>query len=183
MLCTPDGPRQVVNAVIALVILVTPALLSSQALAGHGDNDTSLSDRSGNVQEVEWVGLTNAGVVACEWGAARLEETEISLISGYDEITCADSDYNASWFALTSCQSVQNGRCLYYLIRFDLDYGQIDNNTERDYYRSAGCQEFGHTSSIGHRASDTGNPSCMLEPSTNLYFDSHDVAEIDADYP
>lgn len=172
-------------AVGASLILGTIVTMST-ASAGHGDNGSAISyDRDNNNQSVERINVTQAGSLACGWGLARLDNTEVDAHwPGNNDIRCRDGDYNKPWLGITSCTNVSwhNFRCDIYGIRFDLDYGRtVDSAWERRWYRYIGCHEFGHTSSVGHRASDTDHNSCMRNGHGHIWFDRHDHTAINRD--
>lgn len=133
--------------------------------------------------------LMTAGKVACDWGAEHIDNgTEvISVLAdpgvSYIDVRCFDGDYNESWFGWTACVEIQDSdTCDRYAVSFDLDYGQIDNATERGYYQYIGCHEFGHTSSIGHRGPGPAS-TCMEDGSGDRFFNDHDDVAINTDYP
>ena len=98
-----------VFAAAAMLLAFQVVLTASPAAAGHGDTSNN-PDRDNNAQAVEWWYLTNAGVEACSYGAARLDESEITISSGAGDIRCIDSDYNEYWFGLTTCEAMTGGR-------------------------------------------------------------------------
>jgi hypothetical protein len=143
-------------------------------------------DRDNNEQGRDGIGLTNAGQLACDWGAARLDNSEVNVhANDPSDIRCEDGYYGSvSWFGLTSCITRDNtlSRCDVFKIQFNLStWGPIDNDYEREEYQYIGCHEFGHTSSLGHRPKSTP-ATCMADGSHQRFFDDHDLYGIDLDY-
>lgn len=167
---------------VALVAL-SPIL----AFADHGENGTSIRDRDNNEQEVDKVSLTPTGDLACNWGKAQLERSEVTTSSGSTDVHCHDVREEGSWAGSAKCTNLswKIYRCDQYKVTFNLYY--FDDNPDTNYeigiWRSAGCHEFGHTSSIGHRAEGNNN-SCMQQYVSEYRqtFDQHDLDSIDSDY-
>lgn len=178
----PAGP-----AIFMCTLLVCFGFLSQpEAGADHRQNSgLATFNRDNNNHVFIRRDLTAAGQAACNWGAKELdassEITTSAWVSGKNDVNCYDGDYDEPWFGLASCTVVLDANtCDVYSVQFDLDYGQIDNPTERGYYEYVGCHEFGHTSSIGHRASGSG---CMVINNPSSYLDAHDRDAINADFP
>jgi hypothetical protein len=171
------------SLLLAVVLVVS---FGSPAFAEHGDNSSAIRDRDNNSQGWDRNGLTDAGTVACDWGADQLERSEITMAGpgNSGDIHCFDDYYAWDLFGGATCTETNwwNGKCDHYLLQFNLKYyGQITNYWERTQYRYIGCHEFGHTSSVGHRQVDNNDNSCMVSGSGQVAFDNHDLAAINRD--
>lgn len=168
------------SACAFLVIVFQP----TAAVAGHGDD---FQDRDNNSQAYNRKNMTESGRVACNWGADRLANTEVRISYGSSDIHCYDGYYNKWWLGYANCTDVNwwNGRCDHYRLRFDLTGygGGIGSRYERRHtWQYIGCHEFGHTSSVGHRASDANHNSCMKDAHGHRWLDNHDHVAINRDY-
>lgn len=137
-------------AVAASVLMAGPA-------AAHHDSPPRLRVRDNNTQDYDHNILTEAGEIACDHGAAQLGRSEISVEEGPDDIHCYDSYDRGgpSGFARCTKSNWWNQRCDHYKVWFNLSGLDTtpDTDRERNYWRSLGCHEFGHTGSIGHVSS------------------------------
>lgn len=173
------------RSISLLVLAIVGGLAPGPAFAGHGDNGSSLADRDNNSQGVIGYNLTEAGHVACNWGADRLNEDTVITVIQPDpsDIHCYDDDSSMDWFGYTTCEDVFDGSsCDHYRVMFNLRfYGQINaDGSDRYLYLFIGCHEFGHTSSVGHRPN--GASSCMDDASGKTWLDDHDRYAINHDY-
>lgn len=171
-------------AICGAVALV--ALSPILALADHIDNDSSVRDRDNNQQEVDKVELTAAGDLACNWGKAELERSVVTTSWGSTDVHCYDDVVEATWIGRAQCtaRTWTLHRCDQYKVTFNYYHfdENPDTNLEIGTWRTTGCHEFGHTSSLGHRAENNNN-SC-LQPVASEYrqtFDQHDLESINSD--
>ena len=166
----------------AALVVLSPVL----ARADHKDNGTSTLDRDNDQQDVDKVSLTSAGNLACDWGKAQLERSEVTTSWGATDVHCHDSAVAEQWVGRTKCinRTWTIYRCDQYELTFNYYYLDVnpDTNYEIGIWRNAGCHEFGHTSSLGHRAEDNNN-SCMqpYASENRQTFDQHDLDSINSD--
>lgn len=180
---------------MAAVLTAFTSLAAAPALADHGDSGSSLKERDNNDQAVALVDLTEVGHLACMQGWLELDRTEISVSEGTGDIYCYDASYGASgWAGETYCRkgAYHPAKCDEFSISFNYYYNQqsgsnttVDTDWETKMWKSTGCHEFGHTSSVGHRfgPDDTDNNSCLrtqVSPNRPTY-DSHDIGAINGD--
>lgn len=158
---------------------------STTASAEHGSN---LRDRDNNSQAVDKYMLSDAGIIACDQGTQELERSEISMSVGSTDIHCYDANYgNTDWVGETQCTVISYDlKCDQYSVRFNYyHWGTNPDDFERQLWKSVGCHEFGHTSSVGHRfpINDGGQLSCMRNGASSQWqtFDDHDIETIDQD--
>ena len=154
--------RRFRTALRAAAAVSAVALLVTSTAGAHHDDARRLRTRDNNTQEYEHVDLTAAGEMACDWGASQLERSEITVNEGDSDIHCHDSHWSGDSGGMARCTSTVwwNRRCDHYRIDFNLAGMDTtpDSNAERNFWRTAGCHEFGHTGSIGHVDS---NETCM----------------------
>lgn len=171
-------------------LLIGGALVTSASLAtaspASGDHQSSLTNRDNNEHGYTMYDLTDKGALACSHGMAQIgDQTEIQSNDGGGDVRCYDYDNGAgTWFGLTNCDefTLLLNRCDIYDVRFNTYYLYASNDT----WKSIGCHEIGHTSSVGHRvaSSDPNAPySCMRSSAaaSRTTYDSHDVTAINAD--
>lgn len=183
--------RRTIRSTASLIAMTgaSASLLAAPVAADHGDNSSSLSrERDNNQQEVDATNLSEAGELACKHGASELDRTEIEMSNGDSDLHCIDANYGHDvWVGLTNCDKAAYlyTRCDQYITRFNYNVsGPNPSEAEKPLWKSTGCHEFGHTSSVGHRsaASDTDENSCMRNDSYfPTQFDSHDFSSIGGD--
>jgi hypothetical protein len=174
--------RLVTGGLLAVAISLT---LPAIAHADHGGSGSSLTNRDNNDHDFDSNSLEPESQLACSHGKSQMgSQTEVRVAVGSSDVHCFDADYgNTTWVGTTSCTSLtwNHTRCDQYRINFNTHH-IISNNL----WKSAGCHEVGHTSSVGHRtaASDPNSPySCMRAAvgSNRTTYDSHDITEINND--
>ena len=163
-------------AVAASVLMAGPA-------AAHHDYGPSPLVRDNNTQDYDHNYLTQAGEIACDHGAAQLDRSEISVEEGPDDIHCYDS-FDAGGppgYAECTDSNWWNGRCDHYRVWFNLHRLDLtpDTDLERNYWRSLGCHEFGHTGKIGHVDSTS---TCMWATTYVSIFNSEILIQDDLDH-
>jgi hypothetical protein len=183
-------PRHIPLAVGGLITLgLTAAAPAYPALADH--ESSPLENRDNNSQEFDSHSLSTQSQLACSHGKAQLgDQTEISVSVGDADVHCYDQNLGTSLGGTTSCPDTTIfGRCDHYRVTFNT-YFQTTNPLTDAQWKSIGCHEMGHTSSVDHRtaASDPNSPySCLRNgadqaaagyPTT---YDSHDVTAINSD--
>lgn len=181
--------RRVAALLTLLSILVVTVAISQ--VAAYADNWEPFApaeglDRDNNEQGRDAINLTDPGQFACDWGAARLDNSEVNVhANDPSDIRCVDDYYGSvSWLGLTSCidRDLSLSRCDVFKVEFNLSiYGSIGSDYEREEYQYIGCHEFGHTSSLGHR-SKSPPATCMADASHQRFFDDHDLYGIALDY-
>ena len=168
--------RVLTAAVAASVLMAGPA-------AAHHDYGPRILVRDNNTQDYDHNSLTQAGRIACDHGAAQLGRSEISVEMGPDDIHCYDSfDPDGSpGTARCTRDNWWNGRCDHYRVWFNLSGLDLtpDTDLERNYWRSLGCHEFGHTGSIGHVHSIF---TCMLYGISEIFEFSDVLIQDDLDH-
>jgi len=148
--------RTLAAAIALSVLMAGPA-------AAHHDYGSRLPVRDNNTQDYDHNSLTEAGKIACNHGAAQLGRSEVTVEKGPDDIYCYDSSDPAGSAGKARCIKVNwwNLRCDQYRVWFNLYNLDTtpDTDLERNYWKSMGCHEFGHTGQIGYVKSSS---SCML---------------------
>ncbi|GAB2856063.1 hypothetical protein GCM10022221_64600 [Actinocorallia aurea] len=162
-------------------VLASAAGLCGPAHAGHGGEGITPDSVD---QYFTSAYLTANGVTAYDWGRTELAVSDIAVYSGDGDVRVRDwaSQVHANDFGWSECYDMTT---YYACDKMDVVFNNalMDSRSVND-WRSLGCHEIGHTGNLADRpvSGDTDNNSCMRTDIWPLHLDSHDLADINADW-
>lgn len=130
--------------------------------------------------------LTQTWINVVNWNRTNNLDPRVfdSVWTDYHDVADAsvgNADLDGSTVGIVSCAGrdpTDQRMCTHYHVTYD-HVSPMTLNQQR----SVGCQEIGHTLSLGHRVNNS--TSCMTDSTTDfpLYFDNHDKSAIDSYLP